>query len=272
MEVVLRFLKILAVLLACGIVGPLFVVLYFAFGDPTASWMLYTGVGITALLVLISLGIAVVLTRKDKQRKHFEANGVLAVGDVVGVRETGVVVNDRPVMALLLDVHGAEISPFRAEVKTRVGVMQASSVAARKLVVLVLPGTEAIEIDWQRSALLAGQVSARFTSTSTGREYDLAGQSEPLLEIMRILKANDIGVGLQDGAAGVVDVRANPSVCRQIDAVLGKCEPVPAPKETRATPRGTIAERLAELEQLKAAALVSETEYNAKRAEILADL
>ncbi|MGV0802273.1 SHOCT domain-containing protein, partial [Mycolicibacterium elephantis] len=53
-----RYLRIQAFVLLCGIVGPIFLVVYFAMGaDPMLQWMFWIGLLITALDVLIALGI-----------------------------------------------------------------------------------------------------------------------------------------------------------------------------------------------------------------------
>ncbi|MUM18259.1 hypothetical protein FZI91_03880 [Mycobacterium sp. CBMA271] len=262
MNVAARFLKILSFSLLCGIVGPIFIVMYYVIDDPMVSWMLYTGIGVTIAIVVIAFIVTVALTRTDDARKLLEVNGILALADVVEASETGMSVNDQPVIKLTVDVHGEGINPFRGETRARISVLQVSTIAARKLVVLVVPGTEKFDIDWQRSALLNGQVPAKFTSSASGREYDLTGQAGPLFEIMKILKDNGIGAG------SVVDVRSNPVVRQQIEAILRRTEQVGATADSKTS----VADRLAELDRLKLASLVSDTEYNAKRAEILGDL
>ncbi len=266
MNVVARFLKILAFSLLCGIVGPIFIVMYYVIDQPATSWMLYSGVGITIGIVVLAFVLTLIFTRTDEARKLLEANGILAVADVVAANETGMRVNDQPVIKLTLQIHGDGISPFRAETRTRVSVLQVPALSRGKLVVLVAPGTEQFQIDWQRSALLNGQVPAKFTSSSQGREYDLTGQAGPLFEIMKVLKANGIGTD------GVVDIRSNPVVRQQIDAILRRTEGVERAPSADPAPTGSVADRLAELDRLKLASLVSEAEYNTKRAEILGDL
>lgn len=266
MNVVGRFLKILAFSLICGIVGPIFIVMYYVIDQPATSWMLYSGVGITIGIVVLAFVLTLVFTRTDETRKLLEANGILALADVIAANETGMRVNDQPVIKLTLQVHGDGITPFRAETRTRVSVLQVPALSRGKLVVLVAPGTEQFQIDWQRTALLSGQVPAKFTSSSQGREYDLTGQAGPLFEIMKVLKANGIGTD------GVVDIRSNPVVRQQIDAILRKTEGAERASSADPGPGGSVSDRLAELDRLKLASLVSEAEYNTKRAEILGDL
>jgi hypothetical protein len=54
----LRYVRIQAMVLVCGIVGPIFLVLYFAIEPtPTDKWMYYLGLIITAIDVLIALAL-----------------------------------------------------------------------------------------------------------------------------------------------------------------------------------------------------------------------
>ncbi|PND55402.1 hypothetical protein CRM90_22620 [Mycobacterium sp. ENV421] len=58
METFLVYLKVQAMCLVFGIVGPIFLVVYFAAQpDPTVRWMYYWGLVITAVDVLIALGL-----------------------------------------------------------------------------------------------------------------------------------------------------------------------------------------------------------------------
>ncbi|MBB4853011.1 hypothetical protein HNP40_000377 [Mycobacteroides chelonae] len=266
MNVMARFLKILAFSLICGIVGPIFIVMYYVIDEPATNWMLYSGIGITLGIVVLAFVLTLVFTRTQEAREQLEAHGILALADVVAANETGMTVNGQPVIKLTLQVHGGGISPFRVETRARVSVLQVPTLSRGKLVVLVAPGTEQFQIDWQRSALLNGQVPAKFSSSSQGREYDLTGQAGPLFEIMKVLKDNGIGTD------GVVDIRSNPVVRQQIDAILRKTEGSGQASGPDSDSNSSVADRLAELDRLKLASLVSETECNTKRAEILRDL
>lgn len=58
MSVLCRYLVIQAMTLVCGIVGPIFLIMYFATQpDPTIKWMYWAGLFITAADVLIALAI-----------------------------------------------------------------------------------------------------------------------------------------------------------------------------------------------------------------------
>lgn len=61
---------------------------------------------------------------------------------------------------------------------------------------------------------------AQFTVDEDQRTYDLRGQAGPLMEIMQILKANNIPMN------GTIDIRSNPAVRQQVmNVVLAKSTP-----------------------------------------------
>lgn len=84
-------------------------------------------------------------------------------------------------------------------------VTRLGNLNARKVVVLVNPTTNEYRIDWERSALVNGLVPAQFTVAEDNRTYDLSGQAGPLMEILQILKANNVPLNR------MVDIRSNPS-------------------------------------------------------------
>jgi hypothetical protein len=152
----------------------------------------------------------------------------------------------------------------------------------RKLVALVDPTTNAYQIDWERSALVGGVMPATFTIAEDNKTYDLSGQAGPLMEILQILKANGIGMN------NMIDLRSNPAARQQVQAVVrraaaGQQAPAAAPAAPYvappaqyvappAPPEPTTAQRLQELETLRATGAISDDEYNAKRQQILTDL
>ena len=145
----------------------------------------------------------------------------------------------------------------------------------RKLVALVDPATNEYQIDWERSALVSGVMPANFTIAEDNRTYDLSGQTGPLMEILQILKANGIGLN------NMIDLRSNPAARAQVQAVVRRAAAAqPAPAAPAGAPAGapvappepTTAQRLQQLETLRATGAISDDEYNAKRQQILADL
>ena len=65
-----RYLRVQAFVFLCGIVGPIFLVVYFAAQpDPALKWMYWAGLLITAIDVLIALALTSAANRPDDNRK-----------------------------------------------------------------------------------------------------------------------------------------------------------------------------------------------------------
>jgi len=118
---------------------------------------------------------------------------------------------------------------------------------------------------------------ANFTIAEDNKTYDLSGQAGPLMEILQILKANGIGLN------NMIDLRSNPAARAQVQAVVRRAaaaQQAPAASTPAAAsagsyaapPEPTTAQRLQELETLRATGAISGDEYNAKRQQILSDL
>ena len=272
-----RYVRIQAFVLLCGIVGPVFLASYFFLAsDPTLKWMFWTGLLITAADVLIALAITGAGSRKAAKTEYLEHQGVLAMAQVTGIHETGTRINDQPLVTIALHIEGPGLAAFDSQDKVIASLTRLPMITGRRLVVLVDPATSEYQIDWNRSALVSGMMPARFTLDEDNRTYDLSRQADSLMEIMQILKTN--GVPLTN----TIDIRSNPVVRRQVMDVVrqaaGPREPAPvqdAPPVPAYQPRPlgpSAAARLQELETLRAMGTINETEYTAKRAQIIAEL
>ncbi|MGJ6126226.1 SHOCT domain-containing protein [Mycolicibacterium sp. Y3] len=279
-----RYVKAqLMVLLCGGLVGPIFLVVYFAIGESSLlKWMFWVGLLITAADVLIALALANFGARSAARTQALEASGVLALAQITGMGETGTRINDQPLVKLNLHISGPGIAPFTAEDRVIASVTRLGTLTSRKVVVLVDPATNQFQIDWERSALINGQVPATFTIDEDHRTYDLSGQVGPLMEILQILKANNIGMN------GMIDLRSNPAARAQVQAVVRRAgaaqqapsapaptppaAPAPAGYVPPAPPAPSVAQRLQELETLRATGAISEDEYSSKRQQIIAAL
>jgi hypothetical protein len=288
-----RYLKSQLIVLLCGgLVGPIFLIVYFSmpFGRDVVGWMLYVGLFITAADVLIALALANYGAKSSASTAALEQSGVLALAQITGIGETGVRINDQPVISLNLRIQGPGLAPFDATDRVRVSVTRMGNFNQRKLVVLVDPATNKFQIDWERSALVNGLMPAQFTIAEDNRTYDLSGHAGPLMEILQILKAN--GIPLNQ----MVDLRSNPALRQQVVAVVRRAgaqqaqaapaaAPAPAPVVTPVVapppppapasftaPDPSISQRLQELETLRATGAVSEQEYKAKRSEIISEI
>jgi hypothetical protein len=281
-----RYLKSqLVVLLFGGVVGPIFLIVYFALDPmsrPYIAWMFWMGLFITAADVLIALALANYSAKSAAKTAALEQSGVLALAQITGMGETGTRINDQPLIKLDLHIEGPGITPFDTQDRVLASVTRMGNFTARKLVVLVDPATNQYQIDWERSALVNGLVPAQFTLADDNKTYDLSGQAGPLMEILQLLKANGIPLNR------MVDVRSNPALREQIQAVVRRAAaqqspaapsqaaaptPVAAPAVAPlAPPAPSISQRLQELETLRATGMVSEQEYKARRTQIISEI
>ena len=76
-----RYLKAQAMVLLCGgLVGPIFLAVYFFSGqDELMKWMFWTGLLVTAIDVLVALALAGFGEMRSAERDALEAGGVLAL-------------------------------------------------------------------------------------------------------------------------------------------------------------------------------------------------
>jgi hypothetical protein len=289
----MRYVKSQMMVLLCGgLVGPIFLIVYFALGNfarPYIQWMFWVGLLITALDVLIALALTNYSAKSAAQHQVLTQRGALVLAQITGISDTSWFVNDQQMIKVNLhfDVPGQpgfDTQETMASSPTRMQILN-----AHKLVALVEPGTQKYEIDWDASALIAGVVPAQFTLAEDGRTYDLRGQAGPLMEVMQILKANNIPMN------GSIDIRSNPAVRAQVMAVVrraaGQQAPAahataPAPAPVAAAPAAaapppaaymtppepSASQRLQELETLRATGAISDAEYASKRQQIIADL
>jgi hypothetical protein len=274
--VLARYLKAQLIVLLCGgLVGPIFLVIYYTSGmNELMQWMLYVGLLITVADVVVAIGLAVYGANSSAKAAHLEQHGVLALAQITGLAETGTRINERPVVRLDMRVTGPGFD-FNSQKRAIVDIAKQAIVTRGKLVVLVDPNTGEYQIDWQRSGLIAGVVPAQFFDSEYNRTYDLSGQAGPLMEILRIYKANNLP------SSGQVDLRSYPAVRQQIMAVVRRAAEQQAPAAApapaggpapAAAPQPPIAQRLQELETLRATGALTDQEYNARRAQIISEI
>ena len=109
-----RYIKVQAFVLLCGIVGPLFLVIYFALGaQPMMKWMFWVGLLITALDVLIALAMASMGAQSAAKTQALEQNGVLALARIVRIDETTTPSTEHPLVKLDLQISGPGIDAIR---------------------------------------------------------------------------------------------------------------------------------------------------------------
>ncbi len=221
------------VLICGGLVGPIFLAVYFATGQSgLLKWMFWVGLLITAADVLIALALANFSAKSAAKTQALEQSGVLALAQVVGIHETGTRINEQPLVKLDLQISGPGITPFATQDRVIASITRLPMITNRKLVALVDPATNEYQIDWERSALVGGVMPANFTIAEDNRTYDLSGQAGPLMEILQILKANGIGLN------NMIDLRSNPAARAQVQAVVRRAaaaQQAPAARAGRST-------------------------------------
>lgn len=273
-----RYLKAQLVVLLCGgLVGPIFLIVYFTLGlGDLLGWMLYVGLLITIADVVIAVALANYGAKSSAKNAELERTGVLALAQITGISETGTWINNQQVVKVALHIAGPGLLPFDSEDRVIASVTRMGNLNARKVVVLVNPTTGEYRIDWERSALVNGLVPAQFTVAEDNQTYDLSGQAGPLMEILQILKANNVPLNR------MVDIRSNPGLRQQIQAVVRRAAEQQAPASQPAAaggpapvvtpPQPSIAQRLQELETLRSSGALTDQEYNSRRAQIISEI
>jgi hypothetical protein len=278
-----RYLKSqLWVLLCGGLVGPIYLVVYYKFMSADdrhyVQWLYWAGWAITVVDVLIALALTRYRTRSAVKSAAMELDGVLALAQITGMAETGMSINDQPVVKLALRIAGPGFA-FDTTKRVTASVTRMGNFNARKLVVLVDPATHDYEVDWERSALVNGLASARFTLSEDNKTYDLTGQAEPLIEILQLLKDNGMPLN------GPLDLRsADPALRQQVNDVVRRAAAArPAPAYAGgpgsmadgpgfAAPRPSAAQRLQELAGLHANEAITDAEYEERRRQIISEI
>ena len=266
-----RYLKAQLIVLLCGgLVGPIFLIVYFALGQMgLMQWMLYAGLLVSVADVLIAIVLANFGAKSSAKRADLEQHGVLALAQITGLHETGTRINEQPLVKVDLHISGPGLVPFDSQDRVLANVTRLGNLTARKLVVLVNPTTQQYQIDWERSALVNGLMPAQFAVAEDNRTYDLSGQAGPLMEILQILKANNIPLNR------MVDIRSNPALRQQIQAVVRRAAHQQAPAAQPApvaAQHQSVAQRLQELETLRTSGTLTEQEYTARRAQIISEI
>jgi hypothetical protein len=226
-----RYVKAQAWVLLCGgLVGPIFLAVYFTTGQHgLLKWMFWVGLFIAAADVLIALALANYRARSAAKAQALEQQGVLALAQVTGIHETNTRINDQPLVKLDLQISGLGITPFTSQDRVIASIARLPMITNRRLVALADPATDEYQIDWERSALVGGLMPANFSVAEDNKTYDLTGQAGPLMEIPQILKAHNIGMN------SMADLRSNPAVRQQVQDVVRRAvaRQTPAPAFAR---------------------------------------
>ena len=276
-----RYIKSQIMVLICGgLVGPIFLAVYFATGQSgLLKWMFWVGLLITAADVLIALALANFGAKSAAKTQALEQSGVLALAQVVGIHETGTRINEQPLVKIDLQISGPGITPFATQDRVIASITRLPMITNRKLVALVDPATNAVPNrlgakrfgQWRDACDLhhrRGQPDLR--PERAGRSAD-GDPADP--QGQRDRPEQHDRSALQPGGPC--------SRCRRWSGAPRRHSTAPAapagaprrpPPPYVAPPEPSTAQRLQELETLRATGAISDDEYNAKRQQILADL
>ena len=251
-----RYLKAQGMVLLCGgLVGPIFLIVYFALGpmaQPYLNWMFWVGLLVTAADVLVALWLTSAGTKKaasHEQAVPERCSGTLV--QINGISDTSWFVNDQQMIKVNLHFEVPGYPGFDAQ-ETMASSPRARMqiINAHHLVALVDPATQEYEIDWNASALIAGAVPAQFSSASDNRTYDLRGQVGPLMGILQILQGQRHTDGRHHrhpvqsrrpsaGDGHSFDGPGGPATAGAAAAPAAPSAPVPPPMPAPFMPQGT---------------------------------
>lgn len=180
-------LPITLFVLVAGIVGPIFWIVGVNVGDddPDAAWLVPVGVAITVLDLVIGVGIGLLKYRGDQKRYRLQQCGRWGRAQVLSYDETNVQINDEPLIALRLRIHGDDITPFEVECKKVVPYGRMSLLQSGEVPVRVDPESREWEFAW--SAAQAVKPTSAFEPPSSRTA------AERLAELDDLLKRDLIG-------------------------------------------------------------------------------
>lgn len=160
-------------ILVCGIVGPIFLAIYFFSGfSDYIGWMLWMGLAITLLDVALGVGIAAARTRSQARTHRLQNTGRRAVADILELQQTGVQINDEPLIGLKVRIHGGDIAPFEDQKKCVVSYFRMPLLSAGRLPVLVDPETREWEFDWDSARPGAVPMAAGLAPSADNRPVE----------------------------------------------------------------------------------------------------
>ncbi|WGX96434.1 SHOCT domain-containing protein [Nocardioides sp. L-11A] len=174
-------------LLVAGVVGPIFLVMGLVSDGPETSWLLPTGVGITALDVVIGLLLGRGRYRSAQKLYRLRTRGRPARARVLSFEQTNVRVNDQPLVKLRLQLHGDDLTPFEVESRTVVPDIRLPLLYAGDLPALVDPESGEWQIDWDAAPIVPAAPSS-LTAPAAAVPVDERTPAERLAELDDLLR------------------------------------------------------------------------------------
>jgi hypothetical protein len=229
------------------------------------------------LSVVFGGGAGLALVNKQKARR-LEATGVVALARIIDNASTRAFANYRQVWKLTLHIEGPGFAAFDTGESVRVAPVRVPLIASRKLAVLVDPATKDLPtrlgakrirqwsrpIDGDRQRRPANLQPRRKDRLGAGVSADPFGQRHPA-------EVSGRDVGASEDQLNAIARRAATSP-QSIPAAAKTSPPGTDGASLTQPPTRSPAERLQQLETVRAMGTITETEYIAKRQQIIAEL
>ena len=232
-------------------------------------WVTIPDIYIGQIWVGVSLLLAVIfglVFAKQRGEQRVMAEGVKGTAQILGMTQTGVQVNEQPQVELHMRVEAPGITPYELHKKYIVPLIALGTLTGGRLSVAIdRENHENVVVDW------GGAAAPMTLSTPDGRTFDLGTDASLREEVFAILGKHGLAT------SGALDLRKHPQARAQVIALLESkghdVEPgAPAAAPAVAQPaKAAPAERLEELRKLKEEGLVSESEYESKRMQIISE-
>lgn len=212
-------------------------------------------VAVTSLSLLPFVGVLGGMGRA----KRLQAHGIAASAEIQGLSQTGTFINEQPVVGFDLEVRAPGRPVQRVRHRQVVPHIALGSIAPGRLVGVLVDAADPqkLVIDW--SSLAPNRISL-----DGGPEVDLAHSPGAAIGLRQLIASS----GRQ--AHGQVDLRQDPELRARARAILQE-HGVPL-GAAQAVDKDSAAERLRELDQLRAAGLVSPQEHDEQRGRIIGGL
>ena len=191
-----RYLKAQGmVLLFGGLVGPIFLVVYFALGPmarPYLNWMFWSGLFITAVDVLAALALTNAGAKAAARHDELTRQGILVPARITGMSDTAWFVNDQQMIKVNLHFEvpgqpGFDAQETMASSPTRMQILN-----GHQLVALVEPGAVATELVGHMRPESQAGFQERFAGVELLEAADIADAIRYVVTRPRHMAVNEI--------------------------------------------------------------------------------
>lgn len=150
--------------------------------------MLPTGIAITVVDLLVGFLIGRHRHQSALRLHRLRQNGQPALAQVLSFDQTGVRINDQPVLVLQMRIHGEDIEPFDVQAREVVPEIRVPLLYAGELPVLVDPETHEWEIDWASAKAVTPSAPAASPAPAVPAPVDHRTAGERLAELDDLLR------------------------------------------------------------------------------------